>query len=50
MRLEGWAAGKVRVPALRDAVLRTASEGEVIGRVSRVIRGVGQDAATTGSG
>src|SRR5947209_6322405 len=28
-RLEGWAAGKVLVPTLRDASLRDAPQGEV---------------------
>jgi len=30
-RLEGWATSKVRVPILRDAVLRPAPQDEVIG-------------------
>ena len=29
-RLEGWATGVVRVPTLRDALLRSAPQGEVI--------------------
>jgi hypothetical protein len=32
-RLEGWATGKVRVPILRDAVLRTAPQDEVVGDI-----------------
>ena len=52
-RLEGWATGKVRVPILRDAVLRTAPQDEVSPwtrkRWRSVIRGSGQGVGTTGS-
>jgi hypothetical protein len=36
-RLEGWATGKVRVPTLRDASLRDAPQGEVIGAVHSLL-------------
>ena len=36
-RLEGWTTGKVRVPTLRDASLRDAPQGEVIGAVHSLL-------------
>jgi hypothetical protein len=36
-RLEGWATGKVLVPTLRDASLRDAPQGEVIGAVHSLL-------------
>ncbi|HEX9522204.1 MAG TPA: hypothetical protein VF949_04510 [Reyranella sp.] len=37
-RLEAWAARTVLVPTLRDAALRTAPQGEVVGDATKKLR------------